>query len=99
MGRPIRSIFGNHKVQQGTNSGHGLDSPRLPTEGWGLDQYPRRRFIEEIELAIVRETKATIANERMTTTTGNSLLTTRKRRAGRLPNSTFVLSITYIENV
>lgn len=39
----------------------------------GLDQDPRRRFILEIELAIVRETKATIANERMTTTKENSL--------------------------
>ena len=38
------------------------------------DQESRRRVIEEIELAIVRETRATIANVRMTTTTGYSLL-------------------------
>lgn len=40
----------------------------------GICQERPWRFIEEIELAIVRETKATIANVRITTTTANSLL-------------------------
>jgi hypothetical protein len=41
----------------------------------------------EMELAIVSETKATIAKPKMTTTTRNSLQKTQKGRAGRLPNS------------
>jgi hypothetical protein len=47
-------------------------SHRAPLEGWDHD--PRRRFIEEMELAIVSETKATIAKARMTTTTAPTLL-------------------------
>jgi hypothetical protein len=38
-----------------------------------LTQDPRRRSIEKIELAIVSETKATMANPRITTITGNPL--------------------------
>jgi hypothetical protein len=47
-------------------------------EGCGRDQDPRRRFREEIELAIVSETKATNANARMTTTTAPTLLVQQK---------------------
>jgi len=39
-----------------------------------LGQDPRRRFMAEIELAIVSDTRATIANARMTTTTAPALL-------------------------
>jgi len=49
----------------------------------------------EMELAIVSETNATIANARMTTTTTPALLGRLKLRAGEVPNSTFVLSIGY----
>lgn len=41
-------------------------------------QDPRRRSMEKMELAIVIETKATMANARMTTITGNSLLQHKK---------------------
>jgi hypothetical protein len=38
-----------------------------------LDQDPRRRVMPEMELAIVSDTKATIAKPKMTTTNGSSL--------------------------
>gem|GEM_PF-6420388 len=47
-----------------------LGKPSIPTR----DQERRRRVIELIELAIVSETRATIANVRITTTTQYPLL-------------------------
>jgi hypothetical protein len=50
-----------------------LSSPSGPSRGRSLGQDPRRRVAVKIELAIVSETKATIANARMTTTTATLL--------------------------
>jgi hypothetical protein len=55
----------------------GFESMRLLTQV-RRSQDPRRRSIEKMELAIVIETKAIMANARMTTITGNSLLQHKK---------------------
>jgi hypothetical protein len=64
-----------------------------------LAQDPRRRSIEKMELAMVIETKATMANPRMTTITGNPLTRTQEGRAGGLPNTIFVFSMRYIYGI
>jgi hypothetical protein len=78
--RGFTAQFGNIRVSEQrdrgptTRSYWELGQPPVSLEGCAGNQDPRRRFMEEMELAIVSETKATIANARMTTTMAPTLL-------------------------
>jgi hypothetical protein len=101
--KSVRRILGNNilggdkgwKKRSRGKQEFGLASSGRAKRNQRQDQDPRRRVIPEIELAIVSETKATIANARMTTTTVSIPSETLYLRAGQLPNSTYLFSDGY----
>jgi hypothetical protein len=73
MDRAIRSDIGERIRKTASDQNSKTYIASLPSLGRASAQDPRRRVMPEMELAIVRDTKATIAKPKMTTTMRNSL--------------------------